>query len=103
MFDRFRQGDASSTRSYSGLGLGLAIVQHLVEAHGGTVAGTSEGPGHGAEFTICLPVVSRRRETDGANLQGPLAARWKDRRDARTQAPMPGGRRAMDVAPPPHT
>ena len=64
MFDRFRQGDASNTRSYAGLGLGLAIVRHLVEAHGGTVSGTSAGQGCGAEFTVTLPAVSRRRGTD---------------------------------------
>jgi PAS domain S-box-containing protein len=64
MFDRFRQADASTTRNYAGLGLGLAIVRHLVEAHGGTVTGMSDGPGHGAEFTVSLPAVLRRRDTD---------------------------------------
>jgi hypothetical protein len=64
MFDRFRQADASTTRNYAGLGLGLAIVRHLVEAHGGTVTGTSDGPGHGAQFTVSLPAVVRRRDTD---------------------------------------
>jgi PAS domain S-box-containing protein len=64
MFDRFRQGDASNTRSYAGLGLGLAIVQHLVEAHGGTVTGTSDGRDCGAQFTVSLPAVSRRRGSD---------------------------------------
>ena len=64
MFDRFRQADASTTRNYAGLGLGLAIVRHLVEAHGGTVTGTSDGPGHGAQFTVSLPAVVRRRDSD---------------------------------------
>ena len=56
VFDRFRQADSSTTRSHGGLGLGLAIVRHLVELHGGTVAADSPGEGRGATFTIRLPV-----------------------------------------------
>ena len=56
VFDRFRQADASTTRKHSGLGLGLAIVRHLVELHGGTVLVESEGEGRGATFTIMLPL-----------------------------------------------
>ncbi|HKB13459.1 MAG TPA: ATP-binding protein, partial [Vicinamibacterales bacterium] len=55
IFDRFRQADGSTTRSHSGLGLGLAIVRHLVELHGGTVSADSEGRGRGARFVILLP------------------------------------------------
>jgi CheY-like chemotaxis protein len=55
IFDRFRQEDASTTRGYGGLGLGLSIVRHLVELHGGTVAAHSAGEGKGATFTISLP------------------------------------------------
>jgi signal transduction histidine kinase/CheY-like chemotaxis protein len=56
VFDRFRQGDASTTRSHAGLGLGLAIVRHLVELHGGTVSARSEGEGRGAAFEFTLPI-----------------------------------------------
>jgi PAS domain S-box-containing protein len=58
IFDRFLQGDGSRTRGRGGLGLGLAIVRHLVELHGGTISATSEGPGHGAAFTVTLPTAS---------------------------------------------
>lgn len=56
VFDRFRQADSSSTRSHDGLGLGLAIVRHLAELHGGSVEAISEGKGKGATFSINLPV-----------------------------------------------
>jgi len=56
VFERFRQADASMTRSHGGLGLGLSIVKHLVEQHGGTVQAESAGVGHGASFTIELPL-----------------------------------------------
>lgn len=57
VFDRFRQADATSTRRYGGLGLGLAIVRHLVEMHGGTVRADSAGEGAGATFTVQLPLM----------------------------------------------
>jgi CheY-like chemotaxis protein len=56
VFDRFTQADQSSTRNYPGLGLGLAIVRHLVELHGGSVSATSMGVGQGTTFTVELPV-----------------------------------------------
>ena len=68
VFDRFRQGDASTTRAFSGLGLGLAIVRQLVELHGGTVRVDSEGEGLGSTFTVSLPMMAVRRsisDTEG--------------------------------------
>ncbi len=56
IFDRFRQGDSSSTRQHAGLGLGLAIVRHIAELHGGSIEATSEGPGKGATFRLKLPL-----------------------------------------------
>lgn len=56
VFDRFEQADSRSTRMQGGLGLGLAIVRHIVEAHGGTVVAESDGPGKGARFIVHLPV-----------------------------------------------
>jgi PAS domain S-box-containing protein len=56
VFERFRQGDSSSTRPHGGLGLGLTLVKHLVELHGGAVTAESPGAGHGATFTVKLPV-----------------------------------------------
>jgi PAS domain S-box-containing protein len=62
VFDRFRQADSTSTRAQGGLGLGLAIVRHLVELHGGTVHADSPGEGKGATFTIRLPLPVEQRE-----------------------------------------
>lgn len=58
VFDRFRQADSSITRSYGGLGLGLAIVRHLTELHGGTVSVESLGEGQGATFMVKLPLLN---------------------------------------------
>jgi PAS domain S-box-containing protein len=81
LFERFWQHDSTTTRAYAGLGLGLAIVRHLVEMHGGTVAADSPGAGLGSTFTVKLPIApiarsqaepARRRA--GLETSGPMQA-----------------------------
>lgn len=62
VFDRFRQAEGSSSRKQGGLGLGLAVVRHLVELHGGNVGAYSAGPGKGSAFTVDLPLAEERRD-----------------------------------------
>ncbi len=98
LFERFRQADGSTTRAYGGLGLGLAIVRHLVELHGGSVRGESEGEGRGATFTVTLPVAQPVRSVvrtglvptprlaesrEAANLHGLKALVVDDDQDSR--------------------
>jgi signal transduction histidine kinase len=75
IFDRFRQGDGSSTRPHGGLGLGLSIVRHIIELHGGQVQAWSEGANRGAAFSVQLPVRAVQRVAAAADLAGdpPLA------------------------------
>ncbi|MEH2386665.1 MAG: response regulator [Nostoc sp.] len=61
VFERFRQADSTTTRSHNGLGLGLAIVRHLVELHKGTIFAQSLGTGQGATFTVRLPLLQDNR------------------------------------------
>jgi hypothetical protein len=63
VFDRFRQADASTTRTHGGLGLGLAIVKQVVELHGGAIRANSPGRGHGATFVVSLPLTILHAET----------------------------------------
>jgi PAS domain S-box-containing protein len=65
VFERFRQGDASITRAQGSLGLGLSLVKHLVELHGGDVRAESEGEGRGSTFTVSLPVAAARELGEG--------------------------------------
>jgi CheY-like chemotaxis protein len=85
VFDRFRQADSSTTRIHGGLGLGLAIVRHIVELHGGTVHASSAGEGRGATFTIQLPIAWHEAQgTDSSRQTGALAAtRGQPLRDRR--------------------
>lgn len=64
VFDRFRQQDAAITRRHGGLGLGLSIVRHLIELHGGSIHASSEGQGKGATFTIVVPLAAVLSESE---------------------------------------
>ena len=68
VFDRFRQADSSSSRRKGGLGLGLALVRHLVEMHGGTVVADSRGEGQGTSFTISLPLRPQRKPLSAVSI-----------------------------------
>ena len=87
VFERFRQAEAGTTRKTGGLGLGLAIVRHIVELHGGTVEATSAGEGQGATFRVRLPlmIVHPEARRDAARASAHRAARAADgaRRSAR--------------------
>ena len=70
VFDRFQQADSTTTRNYGGLGLGLAIVRHLVELHGGTVSAESAGEGLGATFSTTFPLLALSTEAYGVEAAG---------------------------------
>jgi PAS domain S-box-containing protein len=74
VFDRFRQGDSRAVRRHSGLGLGLAIARYLVEQHGGTISAASDGPGHGATFTVRLPISTAGDSSRVPEQAGPSGA-----------------------------
>jgi PAS domain S-box-containing protein len=78
VFERFRQSDATITRTHGGLGLGLTIVRHLVELHGGTVEAHSEGKGCGARFVVKLPLSGAPAAAPELEPQGTLTAARAD-------------------------
>jgi signal transduction histidine kinase/ActR/RegA family two-component response regulator len=94
LFERFRQGDASTTRKFGGLGLGLSIVKRLVEMHGGSVAARSDGEGHGTTIAVLLPLAVVNQAAGDAprphaalradELQGLRVLVVDDQADART-------------------
>jgi PAS domain S-box-containing protein len=86
VFERFRQEDSGNTRRYGGLGLGLTIVRHLVEMHGGTVSAHSDGSGRGARFTVRLPLASERSLADARREAPASAIPMPDLRGARILA-----------------
>jgi PAS domain S-box-containing protein len=93
IFDRFTQGDASVTRPHGGLGLGLSIVRHIVELHGGRVQAESEGRGSGARFSVHLPVrailqTAERLEPHAQPLSGLKVLVVDDDADAREAVSM---------------
>jgi CheY-like chemotaxis protein len=92
VFDRFRQADSSSRRAHTGLGLGLALVKHLVELHGGSVSAQSPGEGLGATFVVKLPVALASPALD--HLTRAQAAARSDGRTPRTAL---GGLRVLVV------
>jgi signal transduction histidine kinase len=69
VFERFRQADDATTQRHTGLGLGLGIVRQLVELHGGAVDAASPGVGHGATFTVRLPLAGMKPDTEAVFLQ----------------------------------
>ena len=87
VFDRFRQAKTSPTRPAAGLGLGLSIVKHLVELHGGSVRVISAGDGQGATFTVCLPLTVVQRDGEPGRRQHPGARHGSPRSSGRRTFP----------------
>ena len=96
VFDRFSQADSSSTRAHGGLGLGLTIVRHIIELHGGDVAAESAGEGLGSTFTLTLPIIEvggkaesparraiRENDAQGSSLDGVIVLVVEDEIDSR--------------------
>jgi signal transduction histidine kinase/ActR/RegA family two-component response regulator len=79
VFDRFQQADSTSTRAHGGLGIGLTIVRHIVELHGGTVSADSPGEGRGSTFTVVLPAIK--------SIEGATTTATRDVATSRPQRP----------------
>ena len=94
VFDRFRQADSTSTRRHGGLGLGLAIVRHLVEMHGGTVSAKSDGKGRGATFVVRLPLIPLQ---DSSNSSGAKTGASQRLDNKLTSSPILAGVRVLVV------
>ena len=97
VFDRFRQADSGTTRKAGGLGLGLSIVRHIVEMHGGTVQAMSEGEGRGATFRVRLPVMIVHPQPlaeprEHPRTERPAIRRWAHRPSPHGRDPNSGGR-----------
>ncbi|MCC2691567.1 ATP-binding protein [Nodularia sp. LEGE 04288] len=85
VFDRFSQGDASTTRSAPGLGLGLAIARHIVELHHGQITATSPGLGQGSTFTVRLPITTMNADLGKDELLPIVAGVWTRKKTAALQ------------------
>ena len=94
VFERFRQGDETSTRAHGGMGLGLAVVRYLVEMHGGSVSVSSPGTGKGAAFTVTLPVATPGAR-EGAGAPPQALAELPHGEDAFADAPRLHGVRVL--------
>jgi signal transduction histidine kinase/ActR/RegA family two-component response regulator len=105
LFEPFRQADGSPTRAHGGLGLGLSLARRIAELHGGTLSARSDGLGHGASFTLDLPLSSRpcappgerRRRAPHLNLAGLMVLLVEDEPDARELYALELGRRGAEV------
>jgi CheY-like chemotaxis protein len=78
IFDRFTQADTKTTRQHAGLGLGLSIVRHIIELHGGTVTAESEGVGKGTSFRLTLPVRAVQHEAQAPAPHLPVSSLTKE-------------------------
>ena len=100
VFERFRQAEAGTTRKTGGLGLGLAIVRHIVEMHGGTVHAASAGEGQGATFRVRLPLMIVHPDGLDARREHPRTERTRavDRTRRPARHPRAGDRRRRRCA-----
>ena len=98
VFDRFRQADESIKRRHGGLGLGLAIVRHLAELHGGSVSAHSDGEGRGARFSVQLPIRATPETAETARFARYETGPADPRSASLTERPLPlAGMRIVSV------